>query len=89
MPLICASKNTDRHCRRGPRHHVRSSGTASVSATSTATGRTAPSSPVDYVSGPGNRHWAVTLHEQEAELFDMYPNYDAAIAAAEAALRYA
>jgi len=44
---------------------------------------------VDYVSGPGNRHWAVTLHEQEAELFDMYPNYDAAIAAAEAALRYA
>jgi hypothetical protein len=38
------------------------------------------------VISPDKSGWTVTLPEQQAELFDMYPDYDAAIAAAEAAL---
>lgn len=41
---------------------------------------------VDVVGKPDQHGWTVTLTQQEAELFDVYPNYDAAIAAAEAAL---
>jgi hypothetical protein len=41
---------------------------------------------VDVIINPYKRGWTVTLTQQEAELFDLYPNYDAAIAAAEAAL---
>jgi hypothetical protein len=38
------------------------------------------------VGKPDQHGWTVTLTQQETELFDVYPNYDAAIAAAEAAL---
>lgn len=37
-------------------------------------------------TGPDKRGWTVTLVEQQAELFDTFPKYEEAQAAAEAAL---